>query len=93
MGGFRTALPAGSGIEEGQRRGHELAVVLEDPAMPGVFVDDQLRASDATRHVVVVLGQAAGRVRGERQADVVPAVDEDVRVVVDPSATSATRLT
>src|ERR687891_2106847 len=38
---------------------------------------------DATGHLVVVLGQLSGRVRGERQTDVVPAVDGDVGVVVD----------
>src|SRR3954466_7288282 len=37
---------------------------------------------DALRHVEVALGQAALAVRRQRQPDLVPPVDEDVRVVV-----------
>ncbi len=42
----------------------------------------QTRRIESSRELEVGVGEPALRVRGEREADLVPAVDEDVRVVV-----------
>ena len=48
---------AASGAKEGKSLRHEVGVVLEDPAMPGVFVDHQFCPGDASGHVGAIHGR------------------------------------
>src|SRR6516165_9372028 len=67
-------LVAVSGVEERRRLPHEIGVVLENAAMPGVLVDRQLSARDTAGHVDAVR---------RRDHDVVVAIRDQHR---DPNA-------
>src|SRR5215213_7797518 len=71
--GESSAAKARRYFERGRRRSSGDETMLPDP-----------QAVNPGRKVVVGLRHRAGRVRRERQPDLVPPVDEDVRVVIGP---------
>lgn len=66
---------AASGAKEGQGLRHEIGIVLENPAMPGVLVDNQLRPGDAAGHIGAVDG---------RDHDIIVAIGDQDRDI-DPA--------
>ena len=50
-------MPAVSSAKEGKSLRHEIGVVLEDPTMPGVFVDHEFCLGDTSGHVRAVDGR------------------------------------
>src|SRR5215212_3151784 len=70
---------AASGVEEGKGLRHEIDMVLENPAMPGIFVDNELSARDTARHIGAVCA---------RHHDVVVAIRDEYR---NPNASKILR--
>src|SRR5439155_20524547 len=77
---------AASGAEEGQGFRHKIGMVLENPAMPGVCVDNQFCARDTARHIDAVCGRHHDVAIAIRDQDRDPNAPEILRRLSAPSS-------
>src|SRR6266700_4892173 len=75
---------AASCAEEGQGLRHKIGVILENPAMPGIFVDNQFCARDTARHIDAVCGRHHDIVVTIRDQDRDPNAPEILRRLSAP---------